>query len=202
MTKRAAPRWIERKRLPSTGVRLRRSKLFGAALVGLAAGCGQAPATDEPRKHLAAAPLAQQELAVSGIVTGNPPRYDIVRFRANGTLLGRLAVRIRPVPWGGLSWSPDGKRIAFTGAVGKEERSGRQPTDIYVADADGLNARRLTRTARAARPVSSPDGKDDRLRRALGRVVGALLTPRVIAYRGRGLPPPAPGARAGKLRCR
>jgi Tol biopolymer transport system component len=53
---------------------------------------------------------------------------------------------------GAPSWSPDGKRIAFT-------RAG----DIHVVDADGSEARRLTRTdrdcpAKNSFPAWSPDG--------------------------------------------
>jgi TolB protein len=52
------------------------------------------------------------------------------------------------------SWSPDGKRIAFTAAVQGEE------TDIYVMDADGRNLQQLTNDpALDSYPSWSADGK-------------------------------------------
>ena len=52
------------------------------------------------------------------------------------------------------SWSPDGKRIAFTSF-----RNGRK-WDIYVMDADGDNQRRLTNHPDGDwNPSWSPDGK-------------------------------------------
>jgi Tol biopolymer transport system component len=51
------------------------------------------------------------------------------------------------------AWSPDGKRIAF---VSIADRLG----EIYVADANGKNARRLTKNkANDTAPAWSPDGK-------------------------------------------
>lgn len=54
------------------------------------------------------------------------------------------------------SWSPDGKKIAFTSArVGRPNEQ-----DLYVMDADGSDARRLTRYAGAEfMPAWSADGK-------------------------------------------
>ncbi len=54
------------------------------------------------------------------------------------------------------SWSPDGKRIAFTS--GRNGIGGNR--DIYVMDADGGNQRNLTKHPDADwHPVWSPDGK-------------------------------------------
>jgi hypothetical protein len=41
-------------------------------------------------------------------------------------------LRLKPEPWGGVAYSPDGNRIAYDAEDG-----------IYVADADGSNARRI-----------------------------------------------------------
>lgn len=53
------------------------------------------------------------------------------------------------------AWSPDGSRIVFVRARGND-------SDVWVADADGTDARRLAGSARGARdlyPRYSPDGK-------------------------------------------
>ena len=58
------------------------------------------------------------------------------------------------------SWSPDGKRIAFTSTEAKDTE--RKRPQIYVMDADGKNRRRLSsRFIKDAewQPAWSPDGK-------------------------------------------
>jgi Tol biopolymer transport system component len=51
------------------------------------------------------------------------------------------------------AWSPDGRRIVFTGLENEDQ-------DIYVMDADGTHARNLThRPGRDESPTWSPDGK-------------------------------------------
>ena len=56
------------------------------------------------------------------------------------------------------SWSPDGKRIAFTSSGGKTTADGHW--GIYVMDADGKNPRRLSNDPVDDRdPSWSPDGK-------------------------------------------
>ena len=63
---------------------------------------------------------------------------------------GKIYVEGRQVARGGQpTWSPDGRRIAYT-------RLG----EIYVADADGKNERRLTTAAQPlSSPAWSPDGR-------------------------------------------
>jgi Tol biopolymer transport system component len=53
------------------------------------------------------------------------------------------------------AWSPDGERIVFV-----SDRDGQQRRDMYVMDADGANAQRLTDTPDAGElsPRYSPDG--------------------------------------------
>jgi Tol biopolymer transport system component len=56
---------------------------------------------------------------------------------------------------GAPAWSPDGRSIVFTRAIGND-------SDIYVMDSDGRNARRLAGSARGAQdlyPRFSPDGR-------------------------------------------
>ena len=55
------------------------------------------------------------------------------------------------------SWSPDGKRIAFTSA---RDEDNPQNSEIYVMDADGNNLQRLTKNVSDDRdPSWSPDGE-------------------------------------------
>lgn len=54
----------------------------------------------------------------------------------------------------GLTWSPDGRRIAFT-----SDRSGRHLWHIWVMNADGTHAQRLTSSHGDFAPAWSPDGK-------------------------------------------
>lgn len=54
-----------------------------------------------------------------------------------------------------VSWSPDGKRLAFARTVRSEH--GSLLNDLFVVDADGRNLRRLTYGRRASSPVFSPD---------------------------------------------
>ncbi len=56
------------------------------------------------------------------------------------------------------SWSPDGKRIAFS-SLRRDKDGNLGHFDIYVMDADGGNPRRLTENPHGARsPSWSPDG--------------------------------------------
>jgi Tol biopolymer transport system component len=56
-----------------------------------------------------------------------------------------------------IDWSPNGKRIVFTGS----RSSISSPADVYVVRADGTALRRLTSTAKASETdaVWSPDGR-------------------------------------------
>jgi Tol biopolymer transport system component len=132
-----------------------------AAFVLVVAAC--AGASDKER---AIRPVAEQpssrlvngvQLAVAATATGNPPRPQVALLRPNGD-----RVRELNLPSSGsllsIAWSPDGRRIAFTRWLTPGWR-GPSETDIFVADADGSNVRRLTRSKRADDPVWSPDGE-------------------------------------------
>jgi dipeptidyl aminopeptidase/acylaminoacyl peptidase len=55
-------------------------------------------------------------------------------------------------------WSPDGKRIVFVRAVDKEGKT--QPSQLYLLETDGGEARPITDLARGANnPAWAPDGK-------------------------------------------
>ena len=104
------------------------------------------------------APLpASQRLALA-LGDGVGGRGDIFVVRADGTGLRNLThtpgEEMHP------TWSPDGRRIAFTrGTVGPEGLI----QDLYVMDADGTHVRRLTDTPGNEEdehdPAWSPDGR-------------------------------------------
>lgn len=80
--------------------------------------------------------------------------WDVYVMRADGSQLTKLT-RDPNVENFGASWSPDGKKIAFSARVGKESKS-----DIYIMDADGGSLRQLTKDpATDSAPAWSPDGK-------------------------------------------
>jgi Tol biopolymer transport system component len=67
-----------------------------------------------------------------------------------GTLGGK---KLSPNPLLGLSWSPDGSRLAFVGGTGKSRQE-----EIYVVGADGSGLRAVAGTKEGSHPVFSPDG--------------------------------------------
>ena len=84
-------------------------------------------------------------------------REAIYTIRPDGTgerllIGGPKALNTRPAS--NPAWSPDGTRIAFTRSSNGELDSG--PTGLFVANADGSQARRLVKVGGA--PVWSPDG--------------------------------------------
>jgi Tol biopolymer transport system component/DNA-binding winged helix-turn-helix (wHTH) protein len=93
--------------------------------------------------------------------------------------------RVRPV--GNLSWTPDGRWLAFGGATSPNDSPG-----IWLISADGSERRRLTETAGGLRemtPVVSPDGRYVAFLR--GRTLGRdaiFLLPLTSDWRPAGAP--------------
>lgn len=86
-------------------------------------------------------------LAVLRYVRG---RTELLTVNAEGGQLGRIpGVRERP------SWSVDGSQMAFAGLSGGKRHRRR---DIYLANADGSDPRRILGTRGGFDPVLSPDG--------------------------------------------
>ena len=126
-------------------------------VAGLSA-CGGHERHDEALgAPLAAGPLDRPELVVFRSVD------RLVRMYADGSgarvLVGKSAGRgPHAAFFGGASWSPDGKQIAFTADLGDLQRLSYRP-DIFVMSADGSQRRRLTTSADSFGPVWSPDGQ-------------------------------------------
>ncbi len=106
-----------------------------------------------------AEPQDELLLAVTRSVVGNPPRDDIVLLTANGRVVRQLVSGSHFSVVGGGTWSPDGRRFAFAGSLGRPSFEDDEKTDIFVVDDAGLEPRRLTESGRAAAPVWSPDGR-------------------------------------------
>lgn len=130
--------------------------LLVAPFVVLACGGSVEQASEAARP--VAAPGHAPQLAVARIVTGNPPRRDIVLVTADGTGARALTGRLFPPNFFDRgTWSPDARRFAYGGVVRSGFRD--EPSDIFVVDVNASKTERLTTTGRACCPVWSPDGR-------------------------------------------
>jgi hypothetical protein len=59
------------------------------------------------------------------------------------------------------AWSPDGRRLVFTGVIGRRhgDRFVYSATDLFALSSDGDGLRRLTSGKDARAPAMSPDGR-------------------------------------------
>ena len=88
-----------------------------------------------------------EELLVTSYRSGSP---ELWRYRLSDRSFRRIPTGHAAM---GGTWSPDGKRIAFTAIDGKD-------TDVWTCNPDGSGARRLTTSsALDLSPAWSPDGK-------------------------------------------
>lgn len=85
---------------------------------------------------------------------------DIYWMNADGSGLKRLtSERLSPDIWG-LSWSPDGRKIAFTVNLHQGGRSPIGPISLHVMNVDGTGVKRLTKTfTNDIQPCFSPNGR-------------------------------------------
>lgn len=119
-------------------------------------------------------PDGQQIAFASNVRVSSPDYADDYRaaiylVNADGSSLHQLSARPGTVDIG-LSWSPDGRSIAYLGlpdgssvptvdAPGDLEASLRQPPDVFVINTDGTGERNLTNSAASEHePEWSPDG--------------------------------------------
>ena len=131
----------------------------GVILLVAACGGGSEQGASTAGAQQGVAPrLDRFELAIARVASGNPPRQDVVIVDASGGQLRRLDLPAAGYA-GGIAWSPDGARIAYTRVVTEQRgRRSRTEMDVFVANADGSGIRRLTTSGRAFSPVWSPDG--------------------------------------------
>ena len=93
-------------------------------------------------------------IAVLSLVsTARPVRRLFVADRVSKkvTLVAEGAIKA------GISWSPDGRRLAYARRTRGEH--GSLLYDLFLVDVDGKNRRRLTHSRRAVFPTFSPDGR-------------------------------------------
>jgi TolB protein len=134
---------------------------LAVALVVAAAGCG-AGKGQKAGEPIVAPTQRTSTIAAIKIAFGNPPRFDLVTFSADGSQLRPLL----RVPGDGIerlsgfAWSPDAQRLYLV-AVGAERDTGRfvyYESDLYSVSADGTHLRRLTSTRDVAGVAATPDG--------------------------------------------
>jgi Tol biopolymer transport system component len=132
----------------------------------------------------------------SDIASVDRDRPQIAFFRASGNGVYDLGIAdhrgqnleivtgesIRGTVWPGLftnvSWSPDGKRIAFAGGKGPQTDEHDEPKDLYVIRPDDSEAQRVTELGDVGGPLWSPNGERvvfTRTRLAGGRPLRAQL---------------------------
>jgi len=96
-------------------------------------------------------------LSEEGTREAQVPIFELTRMRPDGTEVEPVIFEPDALPIGDAAWSPDGKSVAFTSCTIVEARF---DCEIWVANADGSDAQRLTNApGGSAGPRWSPDGK-------------------------------------------
>ncbi len=141
-----------------------RSRLLATAVLAVplvVTGCGEQSAG-----HPAVTPppaRSHATLALQRLETGNPPVTLVVTVGLDGDSEAVLdAAGHSTVDAFQVAWSPVGARLAAAESVRAQAGSelATTSTDIWIADADGSNARRLTSDGDASDPAWTPDGSE------------------------------------------
>jgi Tol biopolymer transport system component len=82
---------------------------------------------------------------------GDEAETDVYTIRSDGTQLTQLTATGQEAPGGGLSWSPDGTRIAFTSERGTSSQ-------VFAMGSDGGGQTGITSAGSSFGPQWSPDG--------------------------------------------
>jgi Tol biopolymer transport system component len=126
--------------------------------------------------------LPHRTIVFSSRPRNNPPA-DLYRFSVTQ---GVVRMTHAPFVSGQPRWSPDGQRIAFVRGLQTADCKGTCETEIYVADSNGQNVKRLTRYRGDLEPfVSSPTWSPTGDRIAFSRSgAGGDTSIRVVAATG------------------
>lgn len=131
---------------------IRRALGLGALALLLAASVAMAAAPAGPRLAVF---KAAPKPSPSGLLTVNPNGGRPLSLMGGGW-------RSRPLldVFSLISWSPDGKKVAFSGIVGFQGGDDHEPIRrIFTVGADGSGLRVIRGTNGATGPVLSPDGR-------------------------------------------
>jgi dipeptidyl aminopeptidase/acylaminoacyl peptidase len=139
---------------------------FGAVALLLALGCGGGDRDDST--SIAAGSQVETARPELAFFTVRPTHalaiYDLAIADDRGDHLRvvtgeSIPGTVFPQLFTGVSWSPDGRRVAFAGVKGRQTDEHNEPTDIYAIDADGSDTEQITDIGDAYGPLWSPDGQ-------------------------------------------
>ncbi len=149
-----------------------------ATAVALSAGVATAATPAGPR--LALVKLGAKPFPLE-LLTVGPSGGHPLRLEGGG-------LRSRPVldVFSPISWSPDGKRVAFSGIIGSRNGDDHEAIRrIFIVRADGSGLHAIRGTNGAIGPIFSPDGRTAAFTRTVERetrtTVGGKLRPEGFA---------------------